>query len=573
MAEMAIAYNDRVVGPSGAEVGRITHVISEGSSERVIEIVVSQHDGTEFTLPINAVQQREPGVFMIRAEPEKIRDAHPFDASGYREVEDGTDRVVVSSGSSPATSPMSGRTINPATPRTSEFTPASSHASGMSVPAPVHQSPSIAHVDHPVGASTQSVLNTASANRTGAIQPEVSPAAITATRTQISGTVGALQEKVSPDNLKDQVGNAVHEQVATTKGQIHDATIGQMTTTAGHARDAAQGSASNIIALVRANPLPAALMGLGISWLWKEHRQSSQAAATSYRYDSSSRGRTLPPDYRGGRSYQGDVRTHQTDDSVGEKISDAAGQVKETVGTVAGQTQERASHLMNQAGETVGTVAGAAQERVSDLTHSVGDTAGGFGSSAVSMIRANPIPAALTGIGIGWLLLNRSKGQENGSTASHRTASTYSPGKQYMASGHGASEGTAIDTLGNAASTTKAKAGDLIGQAGESVGNLAGSAQDRARDLSDTVQYGALEAQSRFARVFHENPMNLGMVALSLGLAAGFTFPATPAEDQLFGEERDALLGKTAKTIQKAQKVAQDLQKVVEDMQAPTASR
>jgi len=619
MAEMEIARNDIVIGPGGTEAGRIVHVILDGASERVTDIVIARHDGSEFTVPIANVRQEGPGVFMMRTAPEKIASEHPFEASGYHEVEDrGSqgERVIVPSNSTPGTFSTSGGAINQYTPRPNTPIPSSPPASGshMAPPTPgIHMPPAPArapspppvmrfeHAPEPIphAATGASAGSQSQAGAMGHETPEVN---ISTTRAPITPKVDAPHEKAAPAaSLKDQVvdavheqvsavktqvTDAVHEQVAATKGQIHEMTVGQAATTAGHARDNAQGAAGNVVEMIRANPIPASLLGLGIGWLWKEHQQKNAAgtAANRDRYGYSSQGRATMPGY-GGSGYQNQnaTRSQQSDDSsLVDKVGDAAGHVKDAVGSAAGQTQERASQLAGQTGETVGNFVGAAQEHVGDLTSNVRDTAGGFGSGVVEMVRANPIPAALTGLSIGWILLNRSQGtgngNGNGNTSINRSmySSASSPAslmrKQGAMSGQGQSEGSALDALGDAASTAKSKAGQLVGQAGDGVSTIAESAQDRARDVSDNVQYKALEAQSWAGRVLHENPMNIGMVALSLGIAAGFVLPETPTEDRLFGDARDALMGKTTQTIQKSQKMVQDLQKVVGDMQdLPTA--
>ena len=620
MAEMEIARNDMVMGPGGTEVGRIAHVILDGTSERVTDLVIARHDGSEFTVPIATVRQAGPGVFMMGTAPEKIASEHPFEASGYREVEErGSqgDRVIVPSNSTPGTFSTSGGAINQYTPHPNTPIPASPPASGshMAPPTPgIHMPPAPAHApspppvmrfEHPPQAAATGA-SAGSQSQAGAMGHETPEVNISTTRAPMTPKVDAPHEKAAPtaslkeqvvdavheqvSAVKTQVTDAVHEQVAATKGQIHDMTAGQAATTAGHARDNVQGAASNVVEMIRANPIPAALLGLGVGWLWKEHRQkgATGTASNKNRYDAPTQGRTTMPNY-GGSGYQNQnaTRSQQSDDdSLADKVGDAAGHVKDAVGSVAGQTQERASHLADQTGETVGNFVGAAQEHVGDLTSNVRDTAGGFGSGVVEMVRANPIPAALTSAGIGWLLLNRSQGNGKGNTSMNRgmssSASAPSPVSSpaslmrmkgsMSTSEQGQSEGSALDALGNVASTAKSKAGQLVGQAGNSVGTIAGSAQDRARDLGNSAQNAAQGTQSRVANVLHENPMNIGMVALSLGIAAGFLLPETPTEDRLFGEARDALMGKTTETIQKSQKMVQDLQKVVEDLQdLPTA--
>ncbi len=617
MAEMEIARNDMVVGPGDVEVGRIEHVIVDGPSGRVAELVVARRDGTEFTLPIANVRQQGPGVFMMHTAPEVAAQSHPFDASDYRvaDVEGAnTDRVVVPLPNTPAPSPaapMGGGAINHGSARIGELAPSPPSTTGMSVPPtparplspPVqHQSPPPVQYQpppqpaQPPHATPARTPDASAGYRAEATRAEPAVAAIAATRTEMRGTVDALQGKLAPEGVKDrmmdamhdqvaavktQVTDAVHEQVAATKEQLHDLTIGQVETTVGHARDTAQGAASDLVGMVRANPVPAALLGLGIGWLWREHRRSSHADAGTYRYGYASQGRPMAPAYGGSR---GDWDTalviEHDDDSLGEKAGDAAAHAKDAVGRVAEQTQERAGHLASQAGETVGDIAGAAQERVGDLTHGVQRTAAGLGSNVVGMIRANPIPAALTGVGIGWLLMNRSQGAGNDDRLTYRggpaapmdRGRSFSPGT-FSPGTHGATPKPAddgegvIDALGDAASAAKARAGRVAERAGEGASDLAGAAQERARDLSDEVQYRALVTQSWWERTLAENPTNIGVVALSLGIAAGCLVPKTRTEDALFGGARDALLGQATEGIQKAQKLARDVQKVVADIE------
>lgn len=620
MAEMEIARNDTVVGPGDVEVGRIEHVIVDGPSGRVAELVVARRDGTEFTLPISNVRQQGPGVFMMHTAPEVTAHAHPFEASDYHVVEgegDDTDRVVVPLPGTPVpspASPMGGGVPHRDVPGAGAFVPSPAPTTAMSVPPPParplsppvqhqfpppapHQPPQpaqpppVPRLDHPPEMPPPRIPSAPTGYRAEATQPEPAVAAIAATRTEMRGTVDSLQGKVAPEGAKDrladavheqvaavktQVTDAVHEQIATTKEQLHDLTIGQVETTVGHARDTAQGAASDLVGMIRANPVAAALLGLGIGWLWREHRRSSSEATETYRYGYAPQGRPMAPAYGGSR---GDWDTalviEHDDDSLGEKVGDAAAHAKDAVGRVAEQTQERASHLASQAGETVGDIAGAAQERVGDLTHGVQRTAGGLGSDLAAMIRANPIPAALTGAGIGWLLLNRSHGAgdddlpvyRGGSAASMDRGRSFSPGTYGTAPKPADNGEGVIDALGDAASAAKAKAGRVAERAGDGASDLAETAQERVRDLSDEVQYRALVTQSWWERTLAENPTNIGVVALSLGIAAGCLLPKTRTEDALFGGARDALLGQATEGVQKAQKLARDVQKVVADIE------
>src|SRR3712207_1667280 len=77
-------------------------------------------------------------------------------------------------------------------------------------------------------------------------------AEIERTRADMSETVDAIQERLSPENLKEQA-----------KDRVKEATVGR-----------AQEAGSGIMETIRANPLPAALTGIEIGWLLVSARRS-----------------------------------------------------------------------------------------------------------------------------------------------------------------------------------------------------------------------------------------------------------------------------------------------------------
>jgi len=436
MAEITVERNDVVMGPGGVEAGRVEHVIVNELSQQITDLVVFRKDGTEFMVPIGNVVQQGPGVFMLRTPPERLEGAHLFEPGRYHAlpeeaihaapdtaaVADNTvihashDAVIAveGHGAAPVVPVMSARTATPATPPMPSLSahPPAGHAAGQSE-APRPLSPSVAPV------------------------APVVP-----------------QETSAPDTLREQITGAVQEQVATTKAQVTDA-------------------------------------------------------------------------------------------------------VHDTVETVKS------------------SVRGATADKAAPVAHTTSGTARGAGNSLIETVRANPVPVALMGLGIGWLLRQHSGGSGSGgaSPAMGREtrpvpvasfADDEEPDQTPRRAGAGSS---ALGTLGEAASTASSSVGQFVGQAGEGVGNLAGAAGDRVSDLTASMGQGARGAQSRVAYTLHENPMNIGIVALALGFAAGFLLPETPVENQLFGDTRDALLGQAQVQITKAQRVAEDMQKVVHDLQ------
>ena len=103
---------------------------------------------------------------------------------------------------------------------------------------------------------------------------------IVQTRAQMSGTIDAIQEKLDPDRLKAQVTDAVHEQVDVVKERVREATIGRAERMASDFGDSARDAGSGFLGTIKDNPIPAAMVALGVAWLWTKRRNGS-----SDRYD------------------------------------------------------------------------------------------------------------------------------------------------------------------------------------------------------------------------------------------------------------------------------------------------
>ena len=90
---------------------------------------------------------------------------------------------------------------------------------------------------------------------------EVTRIEIERTRADMTETVDAIQERLNPQNLKEQA-----------KDKVREATVGK-----------AQEAGSGIVDTVKANPLPAALTGIGLGWLFISARRQSGSSQSQYR--------------------------------------------------------------------------------------------------------------------------------------------------------------------------------------------------------------------------------------------------------------------------------------------------
>jgi hypothetical protein len=367
----------------------------------------------------------------------------------------------------------------------------------------------------------------------GEAEPEILREDIAQTRAEMSGTIDAIQERLDPQRLvgeaKDAAREAVQGMVQETTGAVREATIGKAEQMAGTVTETARGASSTIMDTIRANPVPAAMAAIGLGWLLMSSKNRSPAGQTSRSQARTSRpaGWYLPPSAAG----QTQGRAAEVVSKAQATVGDVADQARDTAGQVAGGAQE----LVSGAAETAGQVTSGAQELVSGAAETAsqvvsraGRTAGGASSSLLETVRQNPVPAALVGVGLAWLLRNRDAASASG---------TYEAGM-------GSSPGAPVEAR---------------------VGDLASRARDQAGAVGDQVQTQVQQAQGQLQRVWNDNPLAVGAVALGLGAAVGLAAPPTRQESQLMGQARDRLLDTAQSVVQETQ---QKVQRVAEEAQS-----
>ena len=230
--------------------------------------------------------------------------------------------------------------------------------------------------------------------------------------------------------------------------------------------------------------------------------------------------------------------------------------------------------------------------------------------SLFDTVRNNPIPAALTGIGLAWLLMNRSSAAADrarskwdddgrgGRVSSNRSQHDRRPepslgneigravdgakqagghlveGVEHAAQAAGNAIGglahqasdrastaihTARDAAGHLVDQTSHAAGDFAHMAKEQAGRLTAEAATVAGHVTDEVRGGARRVERVLGDTLRERPMVLGAVAFAAGAAVALSLPRTDREDSLMGEVRDEL-------VQRAQAVGGDVAHTVQEL-------
>jgi len=222
-------------------------------------------------------------------------------------------------------------------------------------------------------------------------------AGIEETREDLAATVDAIEDRLSPSNV-----------IADAKQTVRDATVGRVeekvndvTQTANRFLEdparTAQETGNGIMETIRQNPMPAALVGVGVGWmLLKRNDGASKSRSYEYRaYDRDAASCARDPrsyDRNGGTSDVGD-RIGRFAGDTADGVSQAAGQVASTVGSTASQVGQTVGSKASEVGQTVGEV----PAQASTMARTVAD-------QASQAVRSNPLGASLAALAVGTMV-------------------------------------------------------------------------------------------------------------------------------------------------------------------------
>lgn len=200
------------------------------------------------------------------------------------------------------------------------------------------------------------------------------------------------------------------------------------------------------------------------------------------------------------------------------------------------------------------------------MTYSSNSSARGFFEDLQGAVQANPLPAALIGMGALWMLMGGGRTTAAAALVSGgaaRAADALAPVARSVATGVGA----IAEGVSNAASSATNAVAETLGSASEAASSAtdratssaASTANDAQRSVRDTTarmaQSGtafANSAQANLADTFERQPLLVGVIGLAIGAAIATAFPTTRLEEEYIGETA-ADVTKKVQTIAKQQ--------------------
>jgi hypothetical protein len=189
-----------------------------------------------------------------------------------------------------------------------------------------------------------------------------------------------------------------------------------------------------------------------------------------------------------------------------------------------------------------------AKELFRPVTNRLRGTLGEGGEKILEAFRDHPLPLALVGIGLGWMMLRESGVLTRGASPSGRAPSRLRSVAREAAHGMGDAAGEVAERVGGAAGNVAEKVSGVAHQTREA----AHQARVAVQHAGQAVRKGAASTADWFGRTLEENPLTLAAGALAAGLVAGLAIPVTEKEEEMLGSLGEDVAAKFEDAAQQA---------------------
>jgi len=196
------------------------------------------------------------------------------------------------------------------------------------------------------------------------------------------------------------------------------------------------------------------------------------------------------------------------------------------------------------------------------MRNHTGDIMMNFGQT----LKENPVPLALVGLGIGWLLISGKSDSSRHSASSSDDDAYESYYEGYSQASQKAHPSSMTATAAKKASAAYEGISDKVAEAVDEISAKTSAAVDglsaRASSTMDDLSDRAGQAYDATRATAQQHPLVLGAIGLAVGIAAAMLLPRTRQEDASIGEMRDRMVEQVKEagkeTLQKAKDVASD---------------
>jgi len=165
-----------------------------------------------------------------------------------------------------------------------------------------------------------------------------------------------------------------------------------------------------------------------------------------------------------------------------------------------------------------------------------------FAQNIGNAVKANPVPALLTSIGLLWLYASRNEP---------------APVRSDVA---GTDDGTGImDRAREMGGEVSDTVSGTWNQARSRVADTTARMADTAHDARESLMHQKDRAVQGYNAMLRDNPLALGAIGVAIGALLGAALPTTEPENRLMGEASDRLADKAKEAVQTGAEKARDV--------------
>lgn len=197
------------------------------------------------------------------------------------------------------------------------------------------------------------------------------------------------------------------------------------------------------------------------------------------------------------------------------------------------------------------------------------DNGGQFAGNIGRSVRDNPIPLALVGIGLSWLMVSgnrndaespyRAQTRDVDPSSRDRVASGTDAARERVVTASEAVEGKASELAGAGRQKLR-EARDTAEQYGEAAKSRLESVRSHTTDAARSARDGIYSTTDSAVRFFEEHPLVFGALAVAAGAALAAIIPPTRRESEFMGDEstrlREAAKEEAQETVRSVKTVA-----------------
>lgn len=251
------------------------------------------------------------------------------------------------------------------------------------------------------------------------------------------------------------------------------------------------------------------------------------------------------------------------------KVGEAAQEVRDKLDPTAMKAElsalrdslkEELKQELSQLRETTGDVVSGAQRSVERT-----------GESVAELIRQNPVPMAMTGFGVAWMLVDgiTGRGRRAGvSRGDRRIGDDVEVEIEVEGTRRTGDGGRIAESIQRRGTDLRKRASEIAQQAGSSYDSFKRNAGERVTRITRDVQERGKQIGSTVGEKYEANPWLIGAAAVTAGAIAGLAAPSTRREDAMLGSARDGLVETAQELANKALDKVQSAAKRVEDTAA-----